>query len=281
MLTKMLSIVLWCVLLACSHKGIAITSKSLPQPQISSGVVDSLRPLLRIPQKARYAAVDGLSNLYLISDKNRVEKYDSTGRLQGFYVNNRLGPATSIDLQNPLKIMLWYADQQQIVFLDRTLSEMGVINLQNSGFQQVSAAAASSDGNIWLYDAVDFRLYKLSPDGKRLFESQATNLFDLPPRQATQLMENNGSVWLAEHDHAVWEFDLFAQLKVGSKVPFALSHFCAWAGAKCYLSDERYLIEGPQPLSYTEERWPKNGKWLASRQYFICIGPDAVEIFHP
>lgn len=241
---------------------------------------DSLRLVLRIAKQAHFAACDGFSNLYLVTAQNRVEKYDSTGRMVAFYANNRLGAATALDLKNPLKITLWYADQQQVVFLDRTLSEIGSLNLQSIGFQQITAVASSADGNLWAYDAADFRLYKITPEGTRIFEGQATNLFDLPPRNPTQLAERDDVLWMADTTLGIWAFDLFAQLKKTSLLTAPIRQFEVLEGRMAHVTDRDLSQQSSTlDLQFTKKTLPKVGNWAISRRFLIFMGAESVELY--
>ena len=182
-------------------------------------VPDTLRPVLRLAVQARYAEADQLSNVYLISVQNAVEKYDSSGRLLTRYSNNRLGRAERLDASNPLKILVWYPDFQTLVWLDRNLTELGILSLSEAGFAMPSAIAAASDGNLWLYDESQFRLLKVSPEGKILVESQDFNLLfsqitrvvaiKESPAEITAAGAQGNEVFLMTEREGIQRFNIF------------------------------------------------------------------------
>jgi hypothetical protein len=174
---------------------------------------DSCRFLLRLPQQAQFATADKLSNFYLITPGNAVEKYDSTGRQVARYTNNRLGQAAAVDAFNPLRILLWYADFQTLVFLDRTLNEMGQLNLNAVGYPTAQCVANSLDGNIWLYDNASFQLLKISPDGALLAQSEPLNFFTRLQDSglAPSIRLNAERVLLGLPGTGLFAFDHFAQ----------------------------------------------------------------------
>src|SRR5688500_19255010 len=57
--------------------------------------------------------MDHLGNIYIADEKNRVNKFDSTGLLQYNVVNNSLGDIHSMDVGNPFKIMLFYRRSEE------------------------------------------------------------------------------------------------------------------------------------------------------------------------
>ena len=70
-----------------------------------------------LPIKNCRLAADNLGNGY-VYDLNTIIKYSPNGDSIGTYSNNRLGNITSIDVTNPYKILVFYADYSIIVFLD-------------------------------------------------------------------------------------------------------------------------------------------------------------------
>lgn len=170
---------------------------------------DSARLLFTLPARATFASADHLSNIYLIGENNAFEKYDSTGKRVARYTNNRLGSLAVADVSNPLKILLWYADFQTIVTLDRTLNEIGQIALNDAGYISVRAVALAQDGNIWLYDDTRFRLLKIASDGTVLQESQPLNLIFPRPFSAACIHDNGNMVFVSDPQQGIATFDQY------------------------------------------------------------------------
>ncbi len=179
--------------------------------QTASQTPDSLRLLQTLPVKATFAATDNLSNVYLITPENAIEKYAPDGRRLTRYSNNRLGNPTQLDVSNPLKVLVWYADFRMVLFLDRSLTELGNLSLITVGYPEVRAVASAQDGNLWLYDEVNFRLVKITPEGEKRYESQSMNLLEATPNRPSCLRESNDRVYLADSTQGIFVFDLFAQ----------------------------------------------------------------------
>jgi hypothetical protein len=174
---------------------------------------DTCSLLFTISSKVRFATADHLSNIYLLSAENAVEKYDSTGRLVTRYTNNRLGAAEWIDATNPLKILVWYAGFQTAVFLDRNLTELGRLNLSQAGYPAVRCLAAGADGNLWVYDEATSHVLKLSSAGEKLLESQPLNLAFARPFAPVCARDDGGqAVFFSDPAQGIAVFDPFAQL---------------------------------------------------------------------
>ena len=116
--------------------------------------------------------VDNLGNIYLINNDNQLRKlnanFDSTA---SFNDTRRFGTLTSIDVSNPLKILLFYKDFSTVLVLDRFLNNINVIDLRKQGILQISSIATSYDNKIWCFDEIDNKLKKIDDNGDIVFES--------------------------------------------------------------------------------------------------------------
>ena len=77
-----------------------------------------------------------------------------TNREESFeYKNISLGKPTKIDVQNPLKIMLFYENFNTIILLDNQLSETQKINLSENDVPIMATATGIASGNrLWIYN---------------------------------------------------------------------------------------------------------------------------------
>jgi len=234
---------------------------------------DSLRLLHRLPAAARYAVADHLGNSYLVTEANLVEKYAPDGRFLARYSSNRLGQVTALDVSNPLKVLVWYADFRSAALLDRSLTLLGEINLIALGYPDVRVAAAASDGNLWLYDEVNFRLLKITPEGEKRAESQSLNLLDYTPRQPLVLREQDNRVWLVDATAGLGVFNAFGQFERSQRLSQVAPDIQFTDNQVVYLSDSSIVAERwplPQraeiPLPAALRPLPK---WLGLRRLFV------------
>ena len=101
---------------------------------------------------------DSNFNLYLVNG-SKLSKLDGEGRLLRSFDDSFLGDITTIDVDNPLKIMLFYRESGKILFLDDRLTPvMEPLDLFSHGYTSVTLAAYSTDNLIWLYDAASHEL---------------------------------------------------------------------------------------------------------------------------
>jgi hypothetical protein len=91
---------------------------------------------------------------FYYSIKNNV--LSKTKKEESFeYKNISLGKPTKIDLQNPLKIMLFYENFNTIILLDNQLSETQKINLSENDVPIMATATGIASGNrLWIYNSL-------------------------------------------------------------------------------------------------------------------------------
>lgn len=174
---------------------------------------DTFRLTLTLPVGARFATADNLGNLYIITTTNALEKYAPDGRLLTRYSTQRLGNALYIDVSNPLKVLVWYADFRMLVFLDRSLTLLGELNLIEAGYPEVRTVAAAMDGKIWLYDEVNFRLVKITQEGDKMVESQPLSQMLPGATTITCIRDDNNRVCASDPEQGLLEFDAYAQFQ--------------------------------------------------------------------
>ena len=105
-----------------------------------------------IEQIAQSIAVDPQGNIYAVNDAT-LNKYAPDGTPLYTYHDNLLGHISSIDVDNPLKIMLFYRDAGFIVFLNDKLSPIGdKVNLFFKGYTTIGLATYSTKNELILYD---------------------------------------------------------------------------------------------------------------------------------
>lgn len=158
--------------------------------------------------------VDNLGNLYLVDDQQRIKKlnnrYDSVGT---FNEVRTVGTLHSIDVSNPLRIILWYKDFGTLLLLDRFLQVKTSIDLRNIGLLQCNAVAQSYDNNIWVYDDLSAQIKKINEEGKVLLESPDMRvLYDAPPHPQT-LTDFNRNLYAYDADNGLLICDYFGAVQ--------------------------------------------------------------------
>jgi hypothetical protein len=161
-----------------------------------------------------YFDVDNLDNIFLITRNNQLKKLNNNGDSIAVYNDvKKYGNPSSIDVTNPLKILLYYNNYATVVILDRLLSVRNSINFRKQNIFSVQRIAASYDNNIWLFDEQDYKLKKIDEDGKLLQESTDWRmLFDSVPVPEA-LIDQNQFVYLYDPQKGFYVFDYYGGFK--------------------------------------------------------------------
>jgi hypothetical protein len=164
-------------------------------------------------------SVDALGNLYILSKNDELKKIDAKGdSVAVFNAVRRYGQLYSIDVTNPLKVLLYYRDFGTVLTLDRFLSVRNTLDLRRQNIFQVKAVGLAYDNNIWVFDEQDGKLKRLAEDGKLILATNDLRLiFDTLP-SPDFITDQDGLVYLYDANRGVYLFDYYGALK--SRIPF-------------------------------------------------------------
>lgn len=168
------------------------------------------RTLIRnLPARGAQFTTDPMGNLYILKDE-RIDKYDPKGNFQRTFSNKTYGSISSADATNLLRVVLFYRDFSQVVFLDNTMSPNGSpLRLQELGFPQATLVCNSYDNAFWLYDQQNFELTRLNNSLQISHRTgnlaQQLNL-DLQPNF---LLEAGNRLYLNNPSTGILVFDVF------------------------------------------------------------------------
>ncbi|HEU4469787.1 MAG TPA: hypothetical protein VFR58_01770 [Flavisolibacter sp.] len=164
------------------------------------------------------AAIDHLENLYIVSSSGQVRKFNSAGDSLAVYNQLRnFGKLHTIDVSNPLKILLFYKDFSTIVVLDRFLASLATIDLRRSNILQPGAIGLSYDNNIWVFDEYDNKLKKIDESGTVVSESPDFRTALDQSLTPQRIINDNSFVYLADSTNGIFVFDNYGSFK--RKVP--------------------------------------------------------------
>jgi hypothetical protein len=159
-------------------------------------------------------AMDNLDNLYILSSTGQIKKLNAAGDSVGVYNQMKnYGKLYSIDVSNPLKLLLFYKDFATVVILDRFLANQSTINLKKYNVLNPVAAALSYDSNIWVFDEYDGRLKKLNEKGNKLLETPDFRTIFSQSVSPQKIISDNNMVYLADADNGVFVFDNYGSYK--------------------------------------------------------------------
>lgn len=163
--------------------------------------------------------VDNLGKLYLIGANQQLKKLDQNFDSVGIFNDlRRFGQLHSIDVSNPLKVLLFYKDFNTIQILDRFLNVRSTLDLRKTGILQVSAITQSYDNNIWLFDELDSKIKKVDESGKLLLESPDFRILFNEPPQPYKLEDFNKYLYAYDPNIGLLVMDYFGAYR--NMIPF-------------------------------------------------------------
>ena len=117
---------------------------------------------IKISSNVVSAKLDRLGNVYFITSNNTLNKYEPTIKRYTKFADLKNGKISSIDVTNPLRILVFYEDQAVVKFLDINLTEINSVDIRkyySDGW--ISLSASSNNNGLWIYDNVNRKLLKL------------------------------------------------------------------------------------------------------------------------
>lgn len=156
-----------------------------------------------------YFNLDQFGNLYFINN-NTVTKYSNDFVNNKIYTNNFLGRISHIDVNDPLRILIFYQDFNQVVFLDKTLNPLrSPINLDDIGFTNVKLVCSSNLGGFWIFDDQMKQLIYINKDLQ--IEQQTANiqLITGKPISPLFLTERDQQVFLNTFQTGIFIFNQY------------------------------------------------------------------------
>lgn len=161
--------------------------------------------------KGRYDffTTDNLGNIYLVHEDELI-KYLPNGKLFARYSNLKLGSITTVDVTNPLKILLYYREFQQIVFLDNQLSQnREPLSIEKLGYEQTDLVCAGSNNSFWLYNKQNSELIRFDQFGRET--SSTGNLKQVLNAGLNPdfMIEHNNLLYLNSPASGIFVFDIF------------------------------------------------------------------------
>jgi hypothetical protein len=166
------------------------------------------RPLV-IKTKFDFFAADNIGNIYTVREDELV-KYLPTGKFFSRYSNLKLGAITTVDVTNPLKLVVYYRDFQQIIFLDNQLSvNSDVVSLEKLGLEQTDLVCASANNSFWVYNKQNNELIRFNENSKKI--ASTGNLKQILQTELSPnfMLEHNGYLYLNSPETGIYVFDIF------------------------------------------------------------------------
>ena len=215
-------------------------------------------------------SIDNLGNIFILYQNGQLKKLTPDGDSLAVFNNvRRYGKLFSIDVTNPLKILLYYKDFSTIVILDRLLNTRATLDLRKLNLFQVKAISQSYDNNIWIFDELESKLKRISDDGKLLDQSTDFRmLFDSVP-SPQYIIDQNKQLYLYDFLKGVYIFDYYGGFK--SRMPFVGWNDFSVINGILFGRDDKYLFRY-EPSTFNLQRYIIPNAMINTRKILISPG---------
>lgn len=163
--------------------------------------------------------VDNLNYIYLFNPGGQLKKLKPNGDSMAVFNDvRRYGKLHSIDVSNPLKVLLYFKDFGTVVVLDRLLGRRDVLDLRRLGLYQVKSIAQAYDNGFWVFDEQEGKLKHLNDAG--VVVDQFTDfrvLFDSMPSPQF-MVDQNKYLYMYDPQLGIYMFDYYGAFK--KRIPF-------------------------------------------------------------
>jgi hypothetical protein len=137
-------------------------------------------------------------------------KFLPSGKLFARYSNLKLGSINFVDATNPLKILVYYKDFQQIIFLDNQLSvNSEVVGLEKLGYEQTELVCAGSNNSFWLYSKQNNDLVRFNEQSKKIVSTGNLKQVLQTELNPVFMLEHNNYLYLSSPETGIYVFDIF------------------------------------------------------------------------
>jgi hypothetical protein len=161
-----------------------------------------------IGAKSQSICPDGLGGFWTI-DGFAVEKIDGNGNRIATFTNQILGKPYSIDPSDPFRVMVFFQNTQNVVFLDNNASQIGKhVYLGNLGLGEVTLACRSARGGIWLYHREGWEMVRTNPQISRI-EQRIALPASLNQSQPNFMLEYQKVLYVGVNNKLIIPFDLY------------------------------------------------------------------------
>lgn len=175
-----------------------------------------------------YWVPDNMGNIYVYG--NDILGKMSNGQLPSFSQSIKsIGEIEQVLPINALKTLLFSETQQQLCFIDNTLSINGsCIDLEKFNIQNALLCATSSRPNfIYVFDQINSSLFLIDINSNSILQT-IPNLEGVIgiPLEISELLEHNNKLFINTKGHHVYELDMFLNFK--RELPLLHEHLLFW-----------------------------------------------------
>ncbi len=194
-----------------------------------------------IAKDVLFYKVDKLGNVYIVDNQNNFTKYEPQVPRYTKFADLKAGKIHSIDVSNPLRVLVYYADQFIVKFLDVNLTEISSFNLKDSypdGW--IRLACASNNNGLWLYEELNRKLIKVGEQLNTQLQTGDLYLITRKRLNPYYMIEYSDELYLCDQKNGIFVFDLLGGYK--RTIPVYASGFISFNKDAVIYDTDKYLL---------------------------------------
>jgi hypothetical protein len=186
-------------------------------------------------------SVDRNGSVYFMDPNRSLFMLDSLGNPLNTFSPPSRGRIKSVEAWNPMKMLLFYEDRQELILLDRFMRPIANTRLTDLGYMgNVQAATLTSDDSFWLFNESDFTLSKIDLRyQKPIIETPLDLILDKARFDVRFIREYQNMVYLLDYNGGVYVFDNLGNYK--KKLPFTGVSYIGFRGNELYFVKDKQL----------------------------------------
>lgn len=200
-------------------------------------------------------ATDG-SNTTLVAGSSEIKFINSP--LNYMFNTAGRGQASSIDLFDPLKPVVYFARQKKLLIFDNTLSLQSEIDLIQNGHENAALVCRSFSGHYWIYDENLNEIIRCDGFFKPVARTGNLGMY-YKVNSFAKIKENGNSLFALAPGKGIYIFDLFAKFQRFIPMPEIVS-FDVWDDLILALQKSGYVtavsFDGLNEFVYFEQVFP-------------------------
>ena len=225
---------------------------------------------------------DRNGSIYFLGLNRNLLRLGPMGQPMGNYSPPTRGRISGIDAWNPMKLLLFYQDRQELLLLDRFLRPIISADLADLNYKGTAKVAAlASDDGYWLFDETNLTLSKLDLQlRKTVVETPLNLILERERFDVKQLREYQNMVYLLDAN-GVFVFDNLGNYK--KKLPISGLSFIGFHDNDLYFVQDGQLhflnLYTSEKRSY---QLPKTKAYVAAlvgEGILYLFTPKAVEVY--
>jgi hypothetical protein len=228
-------------------------------------------------------SIDRLDNIYFSDNSHTIYQHNSLGERMNTFSPTISGSVSSIEARTGVKILLFYADQQRVVILDRFMRELTSVSLfEKLGNVLIKAATFSAEDQLWLFDESSFSIMKVDAQSfEPIVTTPLNQILDRKQLDVRYMREYQNNLYLVEKTGGVYVFDNMGNYK--KKLPFTGLDFVGFRG------NELYYLQGGElhffdlyKLTDRVVNFPQDQQYrtaLAGEKFYYLFSPKGIDLY--